>query len=118
MPLEPLSTPSETLTMQWDLKAAAVHASEGLKDRIDRRLRFALPRFDGRVDHVVVFLKSLNGPKGGIDKSVRILAHIDGVGVVAAMAACFFDWVTRPEGRFWFGTQRGYRPEVRAEGGP
>ena len=85
MPLEPLSTPSEILTMQWELKAAAVHASEGLKDRIDRRLRFALSRFDGRVDHVVVFLKSLNGPKGGIDKSVRILAHIDGAGVVAAM---------------------------------
>ena len=85
MPLEPLSTPSEILTMHWELKAAAVHASEGLKDRIDRRLRLALSRFDGRVDHVVVFLKSLNGPKGGIDKSVRILAHIDGVGVVAAM---------------------------------
>jgi hypothetical protein len=33
----------------------------------------------------VVFLQSLNGPKGGIDKSVRILARIDGVGVVAAM---------------------------------
>jgi hypothetical protein len=71
--------------MKWELKAAAVHASAGLKDRIDRRLRFALCRFEGRVDHVVVFLQSLNGPKGGIDKSVRILARIDGVGVVAAM---------------------------------
>jgi len=71
--------------MKWELKAAAVHASEGLKDRIDRRLRFALCRFEGRVDHVVVFLQSLNGPKGGIDKSVRILARIDGVGIVLAM---------------------------------
>jgi hypothetical protein len=85
MPLEPLSTPSEILTMHWELKAAAVHASQGLKDRIDRRLRFALSRFEGRVDHVVVFLQSLNGPKGGIDKSVRILARIDGVGIVLAM---------------------------------
>ena len=67
MPLEPLSTPSETLTMKWELKAAAVHASEGLKDRIDRRLRFALCRFEGRVDHVVVFLQSLNGPKSAAD---------------------------------------------------
>lgn len=85
MPLEPLSTPSEILTMKWELKAAAVHASAGLKDRIDRRLRFALCRFEGRIDHVVVSLQSLNGPKGGIDKSVRILARIDGVGIVAAM---------------------------------
>lgn len=85
MALEPLSTPSEILTMHWELKSAAVHASEGLKDRIDRRLRFALSRFDNRVDRVVVFLKNLNGPKGGIDKSVRILARIDGVGIALAM---------------------------------
>lgn len=73
------------LTMHWELKSAAVHAPEGLKDRIGRRLRFALSRFDDRVDRVVVFLKDLNGPKGGIDKSVRILAHIDGVGIALAM---------------------------------
>ena len=71
--------------MQWELKAAAVHAPEGLKDRIDRRLRFALSRCDSRVDRVVVFLKSLNGPKGGIDKSVRILARMEGVGIALAM---------------------------------
>ncbi len=71
--------------MQWELKSAAVQASESLKDRIDRRLRMALSRFDSRVDRVVVFLQSLNGPEGGIDKSVRILAHIDGVGVALAM---------------------------------
>lgn len=62
MPLEPLSTPSEILTMKWELKAAAVQASAGLKDRIDRRLRLALCRFEGRVDRVVDFLQSLNGP--------------------------------------------------------
>ncbi len=71
--------------MQWELKSAAVHASERLKDRIDRRLRIALSRFDSRIDRVVVFLQSLNGPEGGIDKSVRILARIDGVGVALAM---------------------------------
>jgi hypothetical protein len=85
MALETLSTPSETLTMHWELKSAAVHAPEGLRDRIDRSLTFALSRFDSRVDRVVVFLKSLNGPKGGIDKSVRILARIDGVGIALAM---------------------------------
>jgi hypothetical protein len=67
MPLEPLSTPLEILTMKWELKAAAVHASAGLKDRIDRRLRLALCRFESRVDHVVVFLQSLNGPKSAAD---------------------------------------------------
>jgi len=85
MALATLSTPTEILTMQWELKSAAVHAPQGLKDRIDRRLRIALSRFDSRVDRVVVFLQCLNGPNGGIDKSVRILASIDGVGIVLAM---------------------------------
>jgi hypothetical protein len=71
--------------MQWELKSAAVPAPEELKDRIDRRLRFALSRFGSRVDRVVVFLKSLNGPDRGIDKSVRILARMEGVGIALAM---------------------------------
>ena len=71
--------------MHWELKSVAVHTPEGLKERIDRRLRFALSRFGSRVDRVVVFLKDLNGPKGGIDKSVRILARIEGVGIALAM---------------------------------
>lgn len=85
MALETLETPSEILTMHWELKSAAVDTPGGLKDRIDRRLRLALSRFDSRVDRVIVFLQCLNGPKGGIDKSVRILARIDGVGIALAM---------------------------------
>ena len=71
--------------MHWELKSAAVQSPERLEDRIDRRLRFALSRFGDRIDRVVVFLNDLNGPKGGIDKSVRILARINGVGLALAM---------------------------------
>ena len=85
MALNTLSTPPEILTMHWELKSAAVHASERLKDRIDRRLRLALSRFDSRVDRVVVFLRGVGGPGRGSDRSVRILARSDGVGIARAM---------------------------------
>ena len=71
--------------MHWELKSTAVDVPGGLKDRIDHRLRVALARFDSRIDGVVVFLRDLNGPEGGIDKSVRILVRIDGVGIALAM---------------------------------
>lgn len=40
----------------------------------NRRLLFALSRFDSKIDQVVLTLRDLNGPKGGIDKecSVRL----------------------------------------------
>jgi putative sigma-54 modulation protein len=71
--------------MHVELKTNAVGVIEGLRNRIDRRLRFALGKFGDRIGRVVVFLSDSNGPRGGIDKSVRVLTRIDGVGLVVAM---------------------------------
>lgn len=71
--------------MHVELKTNAVEVIEGLRNRIDRRLRFALGKFGDRIGRVVVFLSDSNGPRGGIDKSVRVLTRIDGVGLVVAM---------------------------------
>ena len=71
--------------MHVDVKTNAVEIAGELQHRIDRRLRFALARFGDRISRVVVYLSDLNGPKGGIDKSVRVLTRIDGVGLVVAM---------------------------------
>ena len=77
--------------MHVELKTNAVEMVEDLQHRIDRRLRFALARFGDRISRVVVYLSDLNGPKGGIDKSVRVLTRIDGIGLVVAMVVdC--DW--------------------------
>lgn len=85
MALDTHSSPLELQTMHWELKAAAVHVPQALHDRIARRLRLALSHIDSRVGRVVVYLRDLNGPDGGIDKSVRILAHLDGAGIALAM---------------------------------
>jgi len=37
-----------------------------------RRLLFALSRFDTKIDSVVITVNDLNGPKGGIDKECQI----------------------------------------------
>ena len=78
--------------MKWDLKDAGTRRPTDLPEHIDRRLRFALSRFGNRVERVVVFLKDLNGPKGGIDKVCRILAKVRGCGITLA-AVIDSDWV-------------------------
>lgn len=37
-----------------------------------RRLLFALSRFDTKIDNVVLTVNDINGPKGGIDKECQI----------------------------------------------
>ena len=81
--------------MNWLLKDQVRHQAGNpgarlpadLPDHIERRLRFALARFGGRVERVIVFLQDRNGPKGGIDKVCRILAKVHGCGSLMAVVA-------------------------------
>ena len=43
-----------------------------LRDLAERRLLFALSRFDSRVEHVDMVVEDENGPRGGVDKSCRV----------------------------------------------
>jgi ribosome-associated translation inhibitor RaiA len=79
--------------MIWHLKDSGVRRPKDLPDHIERRLRFALGRFSGRIGKVFVFLHDRNGPRGGVDKLCRILVKIRGCGVVVA-AVADSDWVT------------------------
>ena len=47
-----------------------------LRELTERRILFALSRFDSRVEHVDVVLQDENGPRGGIDKACRISISI------------------------------------------
>ena len=79
--------------MHWLLKDQSHHRPADLADHIERRLRFALARFGNRVEKVIVFLQDRNGPKGGIDKVCRILAKVQGCGMLMA-AVVDSDWNT------------------------
>ena len=73
--------------MIWHLKDSGVRRPKDLPDHIERRLRFALARFTGRIGKIFVFLHDRNGPRGGVDKLCRILVKVKGCGVVVAAVA-------------------------------
>lgn len=50
--------------------------SDDLKELTERRLLFALSRFDSRIQGVSVVFSDLNGPRGGIDKSCSITVNL------------------------------------------
>lgn len=78
--------------MIWELKEKGLARPKDLPEHIGRRLRFALSRFSGRIEKVLVFLQDQNGPKGGIDKVCRVLVKTRGYGAVVA-AVVDSDWV-------------------------
>lgn len=48
----------------------------GLREHVERRLDFALNRFEDRIDHVAVRLEDVNGPRGGVDKTCRVVVQL------------------------------------------
>ncbi len=47
-----------------------------LREFAERRLRYALSRFDARIQRVSLTLVDANGPRGGVDKSCRITVKL------------------------------------------
>lgn len=82
-------------------RTARARTSETLRDYAERRLAFALRRFEDRVRRVKVRLVDLNGPRGGVDSRCSIA--IDLVGgrrlFVDATAAWPFASITRAAAR-------------------
>ena len=58
--------------MRIDVRSKDLEVSGATREYVDRRLSFALRRFDGHINNVRVHLEDVNGPKGGIDKRCRI----------------------------------------------
>jgi len=63
--------------MQFEIRGRDINISQVLRDYIERRLRFALDRFAGRIRQVHVTLGDLNGPRGGIDKCCKLAISLD-----------------------------------------
>lgn len=64
--------------MNLRILAKNVTLSRPAKDRLERRLYFALGRFLHRIKSVDVTLRDDNGPRGGVDKCCRILVKSRG----------------------------------------
>jgi ribosome-associated translation inhibitor RaiA len=71
--------------MKLDIRCRGTQKNETLVQHVQRKLAFALGRFDRRVRRVVVRLEDVNGPRGGVDKVCRVEAVSEfGVHVVEA----------------------------------
>lgn len=75
--------------MELEIRVQHTDLTEALRSYVERRLRFSLGRFGGRVGRVTVRIFDLNGPRGGNDKCCRLSAGVvpsGGVGVEATDA--------------------------------
>jgi putative sigma-54 modulation protein len=73
--------------MLWNLHTRDVELDAELKDHLERRLLFALSRFDPKILKVDVYVVDHNGPKGGIDKSCQIVVRLRGLSDVVVKTA-------------------------------
>ncbi len=64
--------------MNVTIQSQGIDMTRKLQRRIRAQLAVALRTFKHRVISVDVFVKDLNGPKGGPDKSVLIRTHLIG----------------------------------------
>jgi regulator of nucleoside diphosphate kinase len=64
--------------MKIDIRYVNVSASDALGQSTRRRLARVLRPFQGRIDTVEVRVVDINGPRGGVDKQVTVMAHVRG----------------------------------------
>lgn len=65
--------------MQISIVAGGFTLTGAIRSVVDRRMRFALGRFSGRIEHVRIALGDENGPKGGLDKTSRVRVGLCGL---------------------------------------
>lgn len=72
--------------MNVDIRTRGFSLTPGLRAHVERRLEFALDRYEERIARVRVVVGDVNGPKGGEDKSCRVEVRLRGGGAVRASA--------------------------------
>ena len=65
--------------MQILTQARGFDLSAGLREHVERRLRFALDWAHYQVSGISVLLSDINGPRGGADKRCRIRVTVAGM---------------------------------------
>ena len=68
--------------MQLKMQVRNTGATNNLRSYVERRLGFALDRFEQRIRRVSICLADLNGPRGGVDKVCRIQAQVSLAGTL------------------------------------
>ena len=62
--------------MNLQIRGSDVQLAAAIKHHAERRLGFALSRFERRIREITVQLRDVNGPRGGVDKQCQIALHL------------------------------------------
>ncbi|MFQ3594252.1 MAG: HPF/RaiA family ribosome-associated protein [Gemmataceae bacterium] len=62
--------------MHLEIRHHGVDLTQEIRDWLQRRAEFALGRLQDRVLRVWAHLTDHNGPRGGVDKSCRVVVHL------------------------------------------
>ena len=73
--------------MKLHVRARHVDVTPTLHDLVNRRVQFALARFEHAVREVHVTLGDTNGPRGGVDKTCQVRLGGPGVADIVVHAA-------------------------------
>lgn len=65
--------------MNLSIRTHGIELSGELQQYVERRIGFALDRYESRLAQVAVYLDDVNGPKGGVDKLCQITAELPGL---------------------------------------
>lgn len=72
--------------MQLHIRCRKLKVADELSNFIEGRLTRALNRFEPRIQRIAVLMVDVNGPKGGIDKALRISVRLSGCDKVVLTA--------------------------------
>jgi ribosomal subunit interface protein len=70
--------------VQVEIRTRGFTVTPGLRAHVERRLQFALDRYDERIAGIRVILRDVNGPRGGPDKSCRVEVQLRDAGTARA----------------------------------
>jgi len=72
--------------MHVEIRTRHGQLEHSLEERLERRLRFALARFGGRIRRIRAILIDVNGPRGGEDQHCKIEVSLVPSGSIMAEA--------------------------------
>ncbi len=64
--------------MEIAIRTCDIDWNEELQQQVERSIEFAIDRHKSRINRISVYLRDVNGPRGGADKVCQITADIHG----------------------------------------
>jgi ribosomal subunit interface protein len=94
--------------MRLEIRQRGMKVTEELRVHVRERLQLALGRFARSIDRVWVYLRDVNGPRGGLSKKCRIVVELPRRGrvVVTGVDTDIFAAITRTASRAKFAVRR------------